>query len=219
MGRGVSACATCDGFFFRGKDIAVVGGGDTAMEEALFLTNFAASVTIIHRRDQLRASKVMQKRAMDNPKIKFLWNTKVVGIDGDAKLTGLQLEDTVTGAKSQRDIDGLFIAIGHVPSSELFVDQLDLHPNGYVVTTGAVTSVPGVFAAGDLQDSRYRQAITSAGTGCMAALDAQRFLEENEGEAPTQSGVPADEPAFVASHDGAKSPAGSSPKKTAKAGK
>jgi len=187
MGRGVSACATCDGFFFRGKDIAVVGGGDTAMEESLFLTNFAASVTVIHRRDALRASKVMQDRAMANPKIKFLWNTAVVGLDGEQKLTALQLKDTVTGAASTRDIDGLFIAIGHVPNSELFVGQLDMHPNGYIKTGGVTTNIPGVFACGDVQDSRYRQAVTSAGSGCMAALDAQRFLEENHHEAPAKA--------------------------------
>jgi thioredoxin reductase (NADPH) len=206
MGRGVSACATCDGFFFRGKDIAVVGGGDTAMEEALFLTNFAATVTVIHRRDQLRASKVMQDRAKANPKIKFLWNTQVVGLDGEAKLTGLQLEDTVTGAHSTREIDGLFIAIGHQPNSELFQGQLDLRPDGYVVTTGVATSVPGVYAAGDLQDSRYRQAITSAGTGCMAALEAQRFIEENEHHVPTQAGIHTPEPPLV--HEPANSAAG-----------
>ncbi len=191
MGRGVSACATCDGFFFRGKDIAVVGGGDTAMEEAIFLTNFAASVTVIHRRDALRASKVMQDRAMANPKIKFQWNSQVVGLDGEQKLTGLQLKDTVTGATSSLVVDGLFIAIGHQPNSELFVGQLDTHPDGYIVTTGAITSVPGVYACGDVQDSRYRQAITSAGTGCMAALDAQRFLEENAETANSEPAVAA----------------------------
>jgi thioredoxin reductase (NADPH) len=178
MGRGVSACATCDGFFFRGKDIAVVGGGDTAMEEAIFLTNFAATVTVIHRRDALRASKVMQDRAQANPKIRFHWNSQVVGLDGGDRLESLQLKDTVTGKITTRKVDGLFIAIGHQPNSELFVGQLDTHPDGYIVTTGAITSIPGVYACGDVQDSRYRQAITSAGTGCMAALDAQRFLEE-----------------------------------------
>ncbi len=192
MGRGVSACATCDGFFFRGKNIAVVGGGDTAMEEAIFLTNFAASVTVIHRRDELRASKVMQDRAKANPKIKFQWNTQVVGLEGEQKLTALNLKDTVTGDNSNMDIDGLFIAIGHQPNTELFVGQLDMHENGYLKTTGVSTSVPGVYAAGDVQDSRYRQAVTSAGTGCMAALDAQRFIEENHHEAPTQAGLPAE---------------------------
>jgi len=181
MGRGVSACATCDGFFFRNKDIAVVGGGDTAMEEAIFLTSFAKTVTVIHRRDQLRASMVMQDRAKSNPKIKFLWNTQVVGLEGEDRLAGLKLKNTQDGSTSELAIDGLFIAIGHQPNSELFKGQLDLHPNGYIVTEGAKTSVPGVYAAGDVQDSRYRQAITSAGTGCMAALDAQRFLEENAG--------------------------------------
>ncbi len=179
MGRGVSACATCDGFFFRGKDVAVVGGGDTAMEEATFLTNFAKTVTIIHRRDELRASKVMQERAKSNPKIKFLWNTQVTGIIGEERLKGLELKNTQDGSSSQIDTDGLFIAIGHQPNSELFQGQLDLRPDGYVVTKGVSTSVPGVFAAGDVQDSRYRQAVTSAGTGCMAALDAQHFLEEH----------------------------------------
>jgi thioredoxin reductase (NADPH) len=198
MGRGVSACATCDGFFFRGKDIAVVGGGDTAMEEALFLTNFAASVTVIHRRDALRASKVMQDRAMANPKIKFQWNTQVTGLVGKEKLTALELKDTVTGETSRRGIDGLFIAIGHVPNTELFVDQLELHPNGYIKTHGVSTSVPGVYAAGDVQDFRYRQAVTSAGTGCMAALEAQHFLEEHHHEAPTQAGIAAEKPSTKA---------------------
>ncbi|GAC1602442.1 MAG: thioredoxin-disulfide reductase [Candidatus Saccharimonadales bacterium] len=191
MGRGVSACATCDGFFFRGKDIAVVGGGDTAMEEAIFLTNFAASVTIIHRRDQLRASKVMQDRAKANPKIKFLWNTQVVDLEGEQKLCGLKLKNTVSGETSDMSIDGLFIAIGHQPNSELFTGQLELRPDGYVKTTGVSTSVPGVYACGDVQDSRYRQAVTSAGTGCMAALEAQRFIEENHHTAPTQAGIAA----------------------------
>ncbi|HEX3082051.1 MAG TPA: thioredoxin-disulfide reductase [Candidatus Saccharimonadia bacterium] len=179
MGRGVSACATCDGFFFRGKNVAVVGGGDTAMEEALFLTSFAESVTVIHRRDQLRASMVMQERAKANPKIKFVWNTKVTAINGEKRLESLSLENTVDGTKSEMKTDGLFIAIGHQPNSELFKGQLELRPDGYIKTTGATTSVAGVYAAGDVQDSRYRQAITSAGTGCMAALDAQRFLEEH----------------------------------------
>ena len=192
MGHGVSACATCDGFFFRGKDVVVVGGGDTAMEEALFLTNFAASVTVVHRRDKLRASKVMQDRATANAKIKFHWNAQVVGIDGEKQLESLQLKDTVTGAVSQLTTHGLFIAIGHQPNSELFAGELDLHPNGYVKTTGVSTSVAGVYAAGDIQDSRYRQAITSAGTGCMAALDAQRFIEEHHGDAPSQAGVAAE---------------------------
>lgn len=179
MGHGVSACATCDGFFFRNKDIAVVGGGDTAMEEAIFLTKFAKSVTIIHRRDQLRASQVMQDRAKANPKISFRWNARVVEIQGEHKLESVTLEDTKTNDRSKLALDGLFIAIGHQPNSELFAGQLDLHENGYVVTNGVLTSKPGVFACGDVQDSRYRQAITSAGTGCMAALEAQHFLEEH----------------------------------------
>ena len=197
MGHGVSACATCDGFFFRGKDVVVVGGGDTAMEEAIFLTNFASTVTVVHRRDTLRASKVMQDRAMANPKIKFRWNAQIAGINGDKILESVQLKDTVTGEISKLNTHGLFIAIGHQPNSELFVDQLALHSSGYVKTTGAFTNVPGVYAAGDVQDSRYRQAITSAGTGCMAALDAQRFIEEHHGEGPSQAGVEAKTPAQV----------------------
>ena len=179
MGRGVSACATCDGFFFRDKDIAVVGGGDSAMEEANFLTKFAKSVTVIHRRDSLRASQVMQDRAKANPKIKFHWNAEVTGLEGTEHLSAIELTDTKTAAKSTMPIDGLFIAIGHTPNSSVFKGELDIDEKGYIKTTGVATSVPGVFAAGDVQDSRYRQAITSAGTGCMAALDAQHFLEEH----------------------------------------
>jgi thioredoxin reductase (NADPH) len=183
MGRGVSACATCDGFFFRGKQVAVVGGGDTAMEEALFLTTFAETVTIIHRRDTLRASKVMADRAMANPKIKFLWNTQVTDLTGEAKLETLKLKSTVDGTASEMKVDGLFIAIGHQPNTELVEGQLDMHPNKYIVTRdGPLTSVPGVYACGDVQDFRYRQAITSAGSGCMAALEAQHFLEEHAAE-------------------------------------
>ena len=189
MGRGVSTCATCDGFFFRGKDIAVVGGGDAAMEEAIFLTNFAKTVTVIHRRDKLRASKVMADRAMANPKIKFHWNAQVDSINGDRMLESVTLKDTVTGEKSRLPLNGLFIAIGHKPSSELFEGQLELDDKGYIKTKGVSTSVPGVFACGDVQDSIYRQAITSAGTGCMAALDAQHFLEDH---------VPAGQPAKAA---------------------
>ncbi len=185
MGRGVSTCATCDGFFFRGKDIAVVGGGDAAMEEAIFLTNFASSVTVLHRRDKLRASQVMQGRAMSNPKIKFRWNTQVTGLEGEDRLSALQLKDTVTGESSRLELSGLFIAIGHKPNSELFEGQLELDPAGYIVTRGVATSMPGIFACGDVQDARYRQAITSAGTGCMAALDAQKFLEDHEVAAPS----------------------------------
>lgn len=185
MGRGVSTCATCDGFFFRGKDIAVVGGGDAAMEEAIFLTNFANSVTVIHRRDTLRASKVMQDRAFANPKIKFQWNAAVRALNGRDKLESVVLTDTIKGGDSTHSFDGIFIAIGHKPNSELFTDQLDLDEAGYILTNGVKTSVPGVYAAGDVQDKTYRQAITSAGTGCMAALDAQHFLETNPAvEAP-----------------------------------
>jgi thioredoxin reductase (NADPH) len=179
MGHGVSTCATCDGFFFRGKDIAVVGGGDSAMEEATFLTNFANSVTIIHRRDQLRASQIMQDRAKSNPKIKFHWNATVSAINGSDKLESVTLRDTKTGSGSELKLAGLFIAIGHQPNSELFEGQLDLDDAGYIKTKGVLTSVPGVYAAGDVQDSRYRQAVTSAGTGCMAALEAQHFLEDH----------------------------------------
>ena len=185
MGHGVSTCATCDGFFFRDNDIVVAGGGDTAMEEAIFLTKFASTVTVVHRRDRLRASQVMQARAMANPKIKFRWNTQVADLVGDKKLEAVLLKDTVTGEESRLDVSGLFVAIGHKPNSELFEGQLALDANGYVVTTdGVVTSVPGVYAAGDLQDNKYRQAITSAGTGCMAALEAQAYLEELESAAP-----------------------------------
>jgi thioredoxin reductase (NADPH) len=184
MGRGVSTCATCDGFFFRGKDIVVVGGGDAAMEEAVFLTNFANTVTVVHRRDTLRASHVMAERAKANPKIKWRWNSVVTGLHGADRLSGLTLKDTHTGKESEFATDGLFIAIGHKPSSEIFQDQLQLDEKGYIVTKGVSTSVPGVYAAGDVQDAVYRQAITSAGTGCMAALDAQHFLEERAQPAP-----------------------------------
>lgn len=182
MGRGVSTCATCDGFFFRGKDIAVVGGGDAAMEEATFLTKFANTVTVIHRRDKLRASQVMQDRALANDKIKWAWNTQVAQLNGDTKLESVTLKDTVTGATRDLKTDGLFIAIGHKPNSEIFAGQLELDDTGYIKTKGVETSVPGVYAAGDVQDRIYRQAITSAGTGCMAALDAQKFLEDHDAE-------------------------------------
>ncbi len=177
IGRGVSTCATCDGFFFRGKDIAVVGGGDSAMEEAIFLTKFASSVTVIHRRDKLRASHTMAERAQANNKIKFIWNAEVSAIVGEQKLQSVTLKDTVNGKISQLDLDGLFIAIGHKPNSEVFAGQLDMDEAGYLKTTGVATSVAGVYACGDVQDKVYRQAITSAGTGCMAALDAEHFLE------------------------------------------
>lgn len=177
LGHGVSTCATCDAFFFRGHHIAVVGGGDSAMEEATFLSRFADSVTIIHRRDELRASKIMQQRAMDDPKITFALNKVVTDVRGTDRVEGLTLTDTVTGATSELEVTGLFVAIGHRPTTELFAGQLDLLDNGYIdVHAGTRTSVPGVFAAGDVQDFTYRQAITAAGSGCMAALDAEHWL-------------------------------------------
>lgn len=179
LGHGVSACATCDGFFFRNQHIAVVGGGDSAMEEATFLTKFAESVTIIHRRDEFRASQIMVDRALANPKIKVRWNAVVTEVLGtDNKVSGLTLRDTVTGEESTLDVTGLFIAIGHDPRSELFAGQVDTDEDGYVLAAapGTATNLAGVFAAGDLVDHTYRQAITAAGTGCAAALDAQHYL-------------------------------------------
>ncbi len=178
-GHGVSWCATCDGFFFRDQDIAVVGGGDSAIEEATFLTKFAKSVTIIHRRDQLRASKIMADRALSNEKIRFTWNAAVTALHGDAKLTGVTVTDTLTGAESELAVTGLFVAIGHDPRSELVKGVVELDEAGYVVCAGRSTrtNLPGVFACGDLVDHTYRQAITAAGSGCAAALDAQHYLE------------------------------------------
>jgi thioredoxin reductase (NADPH) len=177
-GRGVSWCATCDGFFFRDQIIAVVGGGDSAVEEATFLTKFASKVVLIHRRDSLRASKIMADRALNNPKIEMLWNTEVVDILGAEKVSGLALKNTVTGELSERDFTGLFVAIGHIPRSELIVGQIDLDNEGYVKVDerSTRTNLSGVFACGDLVDHTYRQAITAAGSGCQAALDAEKFL-------------------------------------------
>jgi thioredoxin reductase (NADPH) len=177
-GRGVSYCATCDGFFFKEQAIAVVGGGDSALEEATFLTRFASKVYLIHRRNELRASRIMQQRAQNDPKIEFVWNSQVIDILGEDKVTGVRIKDTVTGDEKNIELTGLFVAIGHVPRSELLIGQIDLDSNGYVKTQSesTKTNIEGVFACGDLVDHVYRQAITAAGTGCQAALDAERFL-------------------------------------------
>jgi thioredoxin reductase (NADPH) len=204
-GHGVSWCATCDGFFFRDQDIAVVGGGDSAVEEATFLTKFARSVTIVHRRDELRASKIMAQRALDNPKISFAWNSEVAQIHGEAKLTGVTLRDTVTGETRELPVTGLFVAIGHDPRNELLKNASDathvaLDDGGYVLVEGRTTrtNVEGVFAAGDLVDHTYRQAITAAGSGCAAALDAERFLaDRHEAGAPAEDAALTDEPALA----------------------
>ena len=181
IGHGLSTCATCDGFFFRDQEIAVVGGGDSALEEAIFLTRFASKVYLIHRRDELRASKIMQERAFQNPKLEFLWNNEVTQINGDHKLDGIVLNNTVTSEKLDLQIAGLFIAIGHRPNTDLFKGHLELKDNGYLVTLpdSSRTAIDGVFACGDVQDDYYRQAITAAGSGCMAAIDAERWLEEH----------------------------------------
>ena len=183
----MSWCATCDGFFFREQAIAVIGGGDSAIEEATFLTRFGSKVYLIHRRDELRASKIMQERAFADPKLEMVWNSEVASINGDDKLESITLRDTVTGEERQLDVTGMFIAIGHDPRSELLTGQVDLNDDGYVLVDhpSTATNLPGVFAAGDLVDHHYRQAITAAGTGCAAALDAERFIAALDHEAST----------------------------------
>jgi thioredoxin reductase (NADPH) len=179
LSRGVSTCATCDGFFFRGQHIAVIGGGDSALEEALFLTKFGETVTVIHRRKELRASKIMQDRAFKNPRIRFIWDSVVTHISGETKVDGVHLHNVVTGEDSFLPVTGVFVAIGHVPNTDLFGGQLDMDEAGYLVTRpgSSATNIAGVFACGDVQDHTYRQAVTAAGTGCMAAIDAERWLE------------------------------------------
>jgi thioredoxin reductase (NADPH) len=183
LSKGVSTCATCDGFFFRGQHIAVVGGGDSALEEAIFLTKFGETVTVIHRRKELRASKIMQDRAFKNPKIKFVWDSVVTHIRGEQKVEGLELRNVVSGEESFLPVSGVFVAIGHVPNTDIFKGWLDMDDAGYLITApgSTATNIPGVFAAGDVADHTYRQAVTAAGTGCMAAIDAERWLEASAG--------------------------------------
>ena len=187
LGRGVSTCATCDGFFFRKQDVVVVGGGDSALEEALYLANLARSVTVVHRRDQLRASKIMQERAFTHPKIDFIWNTEVADIVGDGKVTAVRLRDRVTGEVTERRTDGVFIAIGHKPNTEIFKGQVETDAQGYLLPThGMMSSVEGVFVAGDVHDHTYRQAITAAAFGCMAAMEAERWLQGEAALTPVE---------------------------------
>jgi thioredoxin reductase (NADPH) len=194
IGHGLSTCATCDGFFFRGHEIAVVGGGDSALEEALFLTKFADKVTLIHRRGELRASKIMQERALKNEKIEFLWHSVVTELEGESKLEGIVVEDVRTGEQTKMPVTGLFVAIGHRPNTDLFKGLLDMEDNGYLITEpgSTRTNVEGVFACGDVQDHTYRQAITAAGSGCMAAIDAERWLEATEHAPAEMDATPTD---------------------------
>lgn len=198
-GRGVSSCATCDGFFFRGRRVVVIGGGDTALEEATFLTRFASNVTVIHRRDTLRASKALQIRAKADPKINFIWNAAVEEILGDGKVTGVQIKNLISGETAVVETDGVFVAIGHQPNTEIFKGQIDLDHGGYIqmpYPATTITNIPGVFAAGDVRDHRYRQAVTAAGDGCKAAMDAERWLEEEKLALPNLAGEIYSEPDY-----------------------